>query len=115
MFDVIFCRNVLIYFDEDTKRKVLARLASHLAADGYLVLGAAETMTGLSRDFAAVREGHHGVFCFTPAEAAAARARRPSGRGRGCGIHAERAALQSQVCRRRSRRAHPPTRPRACA
>lgn len=74
MFDVIFCRNVLIYFDEDTKRKVLARLASHLAADGYLVLGAAETVTGLSRDFAAVREGHHGIFTLGP-EARAARAK----------------------------------------
>ena len=46
-FDVIFCRNVLIYFDEDTKRRVLAKLASKLAGDGYLVLGAAETTTGL--------------------------------------------------------------------
>ena len=72
-FDVIFCRNVLIYFDDTTKRAVLARLAARLAPDGYLVLGAAETTTGISHDFAAVPEGHHGIFRFTPEAAAAAR------------------------------------------
>ncbi len=74
-FDVIFCRNVLIYFDDATKRAVLARLAARLAPDGYLVLGAAETTTGISHDFAAVPEGHHGIFRFTPEAAAANRAR----------------------------------------
>ncbi|HEX3486916.1 MAG TPA: protein-glutamate O-methyltransferase CheR [Micropepsaceae bacterium] len=52
-FDVIFCRNVLMYFDPATKADILARLAGVLADDGYLVLGQAETMLGLSRDFAA--------------------------------------------------------------
>jgi chemotaxis protein methyltransferase CheR len=75
-FDVIFCRNVLIYFDDATKRAVLARLAARLAADGYLVLGAAETTTGISTEFMQVAERHHGVFCFTPQAAAAARQRR---------------------------------------
>ena len=74
-FDVIFCRNVLIYFDEETKRLVLGRVAARLATDGYLVLGAAETTTGLSHDFAAVPEGHHGIFSFTPEAAALVRAR----------------------------------------
>jgi chemotaxis protein methyltransferase CheR len=73
-FDAIFCRNVLIYFDEATRRAVLARLATHLAPDGYLVLGAAETTTGISGDFAVVPEGHHGIFRFTPEAAAAVRA-----------------------------------------
>lgn len=73
-FDVIFCRNVLIYFDDPTKRAVLVRLASQLAPDGYLVLGAAETTTGFSDEFMAVPERHHGVFCFTPQAAAAAEA-----------------------------------------
>src|SRR6516164_4491316 len=43
LFDVILCRNVLIYFDQDTKSDVLRRLAEALSSDGYLVLGAAET------------------------------------------------------------------------
>jgi chemotaxis protein methyltransferase CheR len=51
-FDVIFCRNVLMYFDSDTKAGVLDRLSDRLADDGYLVLGAAETMLGLNNSFA---------------------------------------------------------------
>src|SRR5215469_15881590 len=40
-FDVILCRNVLIYFDQDTKIDMLHRLAEALSSDGYLILGAA--------------------------------------------------------------------------
>ncbi len=50
-FDVIFCRNVLIYFDQAAKSDVLARTAKILPADGYLALGAAETVVGLSDQF----------------------------------------------------------------
>ncbi len=46
-FDVIFCRNVLIYFDTDTKRNVLDRLAAQLQPQGYLLLGACESVMGL--------------------------------------------------------------------
>ena len=46
VFDVVFCRNVLIYFDQDTKVDVLGRLARITAPHGYLVLGAAETVVG---------------------------------------------------------------------
>ena len=50
-FDLIFCRNVLIYFDQETKVNVLDRLAEVISGDGYLVLGAAETVVGLTDSF----------------------------------------------------------------
>jgi chemotaxis protein methyltransferase CheR len=50
-FDVIFCRNVLIYFDQDTKINVFGRLARVMESDGFLVLGAAETVVGLTDVF----------------------------------------------------------------
>ena len=51
VFDVIFCRNVLIYFDQDTKINIFNRLAKATEADGFLVLGAAETVVGLTDVF----------------------------------------------------------------
>jgi chemotaxis protein methyltransferase CheR len=51
VFDVIFCRNVLIYFDQDTKVNIFSRLARATESDGFLVLGAAETVVGLSDAF----------------------------------------------------------------
>jgi chemotaxis protein methyltransferase CheR len=50
-FDVVFCRNVLIYFDQDMKVVVLDRLARQIERDGYLALGAAETVVGLTDQF----------------------------------------------------------------
>jgi chemotaxis protein methyltransferase CheR len=50
-FDAIYCRNVLIYFDQDTKVSVLDRMARMLEPDGYLALGAAETVVGLTDSF----------------------------------------------------------------
>ena len=67
-FDVIFCRNVLIYFDQQTKIDVLNRLARITAGDGYLVLGAAETVVGLVESFKVAGEARG---LYTPA------ARRP--------------------------------------
>jgi len=51
VFDVIFCRNVLIYFDQDTKINIFNRLAKATEPDGFLVLGAAETVVGLTDVF----------------------------------------------------------------
>jgi chemotaxis protein methyltransferase CheR len=51
-FDVVFCRNVLMYFDMQTKSSVLTRVARTLAGDGYLVLGAAESVVGLNSGLA---------------------------------------------------------------
>ncbi|MGC2776817.1 MAG: protein-glutamate O-methyltransferase CheR [Bradyrhizobium sp.] len=50
-FDVVFCRNVLIYFDQETKVNIFGRLAKLMAPDGFLVLGAAETVVGLTDVF----------------------------------------------------------------
>ncbi|MEO7218680.1 MAG: protein-glutamate O-methyltransferase CheR, partial [Gemmatimonadaceae bacterium] len=47
-FDIVLCRNVLIYFDTMTKKDVLERLASALTPGGYLFLGATETAFGLT-------------------------------------------------------------------
>lgn len=64
-FDVIFCRNVLIYFDEETKRGALARLADALEPHGLLFLGAAETVLSLSDRFRPVPD-QRGVFELRP-------------------------------------------------
>ncbi|MGA9090871.1 MAG: protein-glutamate O-methyltransferase CheR [Bradyrhizobium sp.] len=50
-FDVIFCRNVLIYFDQDTKAGIFERLARVVEPDGFMVLGAAESVVGISDAF----------------------------------------------------------------
>ncbi len=59
-FDVIFCRNVLLYFDAPTKGRVLAAVASRLAPDGCVYLGGAETVLGLTDRLAPV-PGQRGV------------------------------------------------------
>lgn len=45
-FDIIFCRNVMIYFDEDMKQHLIAQFHRYLSAEGYLFLGHSETMLG---------------------------------------------------------------------
>jgi chemotaxis protein methyltransferase CheR len=55
-FDIVFCRNVLIYFDQDTKIGIFNRIARQVPDDGYLVLGAAETVVGLTDAFKPVAD-----------------------------------------------------------
>ena len=50
-FDVIFCRNVLIYFDQETKINIFDRMAKIIEPDGMLMLGAAETVVGITDAF----------------------------------------------------------------
>lgn len=56
-FDIIFLRNVLIYFDVPTKRDILTKMKRALAPDGYLMLGTAEMMNGVYDGFRAERDG----------------------------------------------------------
>ena len=77
-FDVIFCRNVLIYFDQDAKIGIFERLARMLEPDGVLALGAAESVVGISDAFKpypdrrglyrpnAARTGRSGVATLMP-------------------------------------------------
>ncbi len=67
-FDLIFCRNVLIYFDQETKIGVLNRLREVIAGDGYLVLGAAETVVGLTDRFRTVAD-LRGLYVPSPPSA----------------------------------------------
>jgi chemotaxis protein methyltransferase CheR len=60
-FDVVFCRNVLIYFEPATKRRVLEAIAKQMPADGMLFLGGAETVLGLTEAFKAV-PGENGTY-----------------------------------------------------
>jgi chemotaxis protein methyltransferase CheR len=60
-FDVIFCRNVLIYFDPPTKTEVLGRLSDLLSDDGFLYLGGAETVLGMSDRFV-LMPGQRGIY-----------------------------------------------------
>ncbi|MCK9908675.1 protein-glutamate O-methyltransferase CheR [Microbacteriaceae bacterium K1510] len=66
MFDVVFCRNVLIYFDQDSKIGVFNRVAKQMSDDGYLVLGAAETVIGLTDSFKPVVD-KRGLYAPNPA------------------------------------------------
>ena len=67
-FDVVFCRNVLIYFDQPTKARVLERIAKLLPSDGVLYLGGAETVLGITDRFEPV-PSERGIY--RPVQAAA--------------------------------------------
>jgi chemotaxis protein methyltransferase CheR len=65
-FDVIFCRNVLIYFDQDTKAVIFERMAKGLEADGTLLLGAAESVVGITDAFRPISD-RRGLYQLNPA------------------------------------------------
>jgi chemotaxis protein methyltransferase CheR len=56
VFEIVFCRNVLIYFDQATKGVVLDNMSKLLEKDGFLFLGGAETVIGITSNFVAMPE-----------------------------------------------------------
>jgi chemotaxis protein methyltransferase CheR len=70
-FDVVFCRNVLIYFDQKAKTAILERISKLLPQDGLLYLGGAETVLGVSERFEPL-SGHRGIYALSGAKPAAA-------------------------------------------
>ncbi len=71
-WDVIFCRNVMIYFDNEMKKRVLRGFADTLAPDGQLFIGHSESIRDEDDMFVPVNIPH--AFCYTPARATAAKA-----------------------------------------
>ncbi len=69
-FDIIFCRNVFIYFSPEATRKALSRLTRAIAPGGYLFLGPAETLRGISRAFRLIHT--HETFYYQQVHAAQA-------------------------------------------
>ncbi|HEX2841795.1 protein-glutamate O-methyltransferase CheR [Hyphomicrobium sp.] len=69
-FDIILCRNVLIYFDASRKTDILARMTRILAPDGFLTLGASESLIGLKTDLVGHPE-QRGIFMRAGSPAAA--------------------------------------------
>lgn len=64
VFDIIFCRNVMIYFDRQAKADILTKLRCHLADDGFMLLGGSETIFGLSSKFIPSKD-HRGLYLPT--------------------------------------------------
>lgn len=60
-FDIIFCRNVLIYFEAALKKTILNKVVKIMPPDGTLYLGGAETVIGVTEEFKPV-EGHRGMY-----------------------------------------------------
>ena len=69
-FDVIFCRNVLIYFDQDTKINIFDRMAKIIEPDGMLMLGAAESVVGITDAFRPMAD-KRGLYQPSPARGGA--------------------------------------------
>ena len=70
MFDIVFCRNVLIYFKPETKKDILDRISRQMSSAGVLLLGAAETVLGISDNYTKLPEcqsGHLSSVKLEPA------------------------------------------------
>src|SRR5262245_52642412 len=65
LFDLIFCRNVMIYFDAESRARIVDRLLDFLAPDGYLLVGHAESMSGVSER---LRHVIPTVYAFTESQ-----------------------------------------------
>jgi len=66
VWDLVFLRNVMIYFDNDVKKTILGRVSRVLGEDGYLVLGGAETTFGLDNSFQRVETLKSGYYQRKP-------------------------------------------------
>ncbi|MBI4714876.1 MAG: protein-glutamate O-methyltransferase CheR [Nitrospirae bacterium] len=60
--DLIFCRNVLIYFDEEAKKKIISSLYDALSPEGYLLIGHSESLYNISRAFKLIQVGNALVY-----------------------------------------------------
>jgi chemotaxis protein methyltransferase CheR len=62
LFDIVFCRNVLIYFEVPVRRMILDRIRRHLVPGGWLLLGGSETTVGVADGYTADRVGNTVVY-----------------------------------------------------
>ncbi len=104
-FDVIFCRNVAIYFTDADKRKLFQKLAQVLADDGCLIIGGSESLGNIAPQFRA-RNYLRGVYYqLQGAEEAVKKLRKPATAG--AGRAARKAAVKTPAKRKNSRQSPP--------
>lgn len=96
-FDMIFCRNVLIYFDSARKEDILKRMTRSLSDDGYLMLGASESLIGLNTELAT--SGEHRSLLTRKSNVGAAAGSAAPAAGRATAAPAPRAVAASAVSR----------------